>query len=78
MKQMKKTTLKEVFQNSNWIITKLYSVGSKSVRVDAKRRYPIEDESSFFSEWGSRDYLNKLSRDNYGKPFTELNCNKHY
>ena len=75
---MKKTTLKEVFQNSNWIITKLSYIGSKRVLVNAKRRYPIADVSSFFSEWGSRDYLNKLSRDNYGKPFTELNCNKHY
>lgn len=60
------TSLKEVFENDNWIITKI-SQGYGTHRVDAKRRFPVADESSFFSKWGSDNYLEKLARDNYGK-----------
>lgn len=33
---MKKVTLKEVFESSNWVITKLCYIGSKRIRVDMK------------------------------------------
>ena len=66
------TTLKQVFESDNWIITKI-SQGSGTHRIDAKRRFRRADESSFFSEWGSNSYLERLARENYGKKLSEFN-----
>jgi hypothetical protein len=68
-----KVTLKEVFESGSWIITKIIQ-GSGQHRVDAKRRFPIADKSSFFSEWGSAKYLERLSSENYSKKLSEFNC----
>ncbi len=64
-------SLKEVFERHDWIITNI-TQGSGVHRIDAKRRYPIADESSFFSEWGSNRYLEKLAQENYGKKLSEF------
>ncbi len=71
---MKKITLKEVFESDNWMITKIIQGYSKSNRVDAKRRFPIADKNNFFSEWGKKNYLNKLAQENYGKKINEFSC----
>lgn len=68
-----KVTLKEIFENDNWIITNIMQ-GKKVHRIDAKRRFPIADRSNFHSAWGSNDYLNKLAVENYGKKLNEFNC----
>jgi len=64
---MKKPTLKEIFEDNNWIITSILKGYNGKHRIDARRRHPVADVSSFFSEWGSEKYLNKLSIDNYGR-----------
>ena len=69
-----KVSVKEVFESDLWIIIKVISGLSNNVRIDAKRRYPIADQSSFFSEWVKMDYASKLSRANYGKNISEFNC----
>lgn len=73
---MKKVTLKEIFENDNWIITSILQGHNGQRRVSAKRRFPIADVSSFFCEWGSEKYLNKLSVENYWKKLSEFNCYK--
>jgi hypothetical protein len=69
-----KTSAKQIFESDNWIITAIHQGNRKNVRVDAKRRFPAADESSFFSEWISLRYANQLSRENYGKKVNEFNC----
>ena len=66
------TNLKEVFQSDNWIITKALQGNSNQIRIDAKRRYPIADKSSFFSKWGNLKYINSLAVNNYGKKIDEF------
>lgn len=66
-----KVSLKEVFESDGWLITKI-SQGRGVHRVDAKRRFPKADVSSFFSEWGSNAYLEKLASENYGKKLSEF------
>lgn len=68
-----KTTIKEVFESDNWIITKITQGYNNTVRIDAKTRNWIADENNFFSNWCSRDYAEKLARDNYGKVINEFN-----
>jgi|AntDeeMinimDraft_6_1070357.scaffolds.fasta_scaffold07582_2 hypothetical protein len=63
--------LKEIFENDSWTITKV-SQGRGQHRIDAKRRFPVADESNFFSKWGSNKYLNQLSQENYGKKLNEF------
>lgn len=48
---MAKVSLKEVLSSDLWIITKVKQGSKKTVRVDAKRRFPVADQSSFYSEW---------------------------
>ena len=67
-----KTSVKKVFESENWIITKVMQGRGGKVRVDAKRRFPVADESSFFSEWCSKRYADNLSRERFGKKTNEL------
>lgn len=67
------TSLKNVFESDNWIITKIMQ-GSGVYRIDARRRFAVPDESSFFSKWGTIKYLNALSNENYGKRICEFSC----
>lgn len=67
-----KATIKQVFESDNWIITAVIN-GLNSYRVDAKRRFPIADEPNFFSQWGSKSYIERLARENYGKKVSQLN-----
>lgn len=71
-----KITLKKVFESDIWIITKI-SQGPGVYRIDAKRRFPVDDKSSFFSNWGSQGYLNNLARENYGKNCNEFSIYKY-
>jgi hypothetical protein len=68
-----KTSIKQVFESDNWIITKIMQ-GLGTYRIDAKRRHPIADEKNFFSEWGSKTYVERLSKENYGKSPSEFSC----
>jgi hypothetical protein len=67
-----KVSLKDVINNDNWIITRIHG-DAKTLRVDAKRRFPIADKKRFFSEWGSTVYLNKLCQEKFGKKVNEMN-----
>jgi hypothetical protein len=67
------SNLKEVIENDNWIVTKIIE-SRKYYRVDAKRRFPVADESSFFSNWGGKKYIDSLCRENYGKKASDLNA----
>jgi hypothetical protein len=67
------TSLKTVLSSDSWIVTKIIQ-GRDSYRVDAKRRFPIADEKNTFSAWGSKEYVERLTRDNYGKKPSEFNC----
>lgn len=66
-----KTSLKEVLTSEAWIVTKVIK-GYGKYRVDARRRHPMADSPSFFSEWGTNQYINQLCRANYGKNVEEL------
>jgi len=66
-------TLKEVFESGSWIITKIIQ-GSGKHRINAERRFPIADKSSFFCQWGSTKYLERLSSENYSKKLSDFNC----
>lgn len=72
-----KTTIKEVFENDNWEITRIYQ-GSKKLRVDAKTKNRVADEENFFSKWVSYGYVDKLSRENFGKGVNKFAKNKYY
>jgi hypothetical protein len=65
------SNLKEVIESDNWIVTKIIE-NRTSFRVDAKRRFPVADKSSFFSNWGGKKYIDSLCRENYGKKASEL------
>lgn len=77
MTTIKKTTIKEVFENDNWIIVSVMQGLSKCVRIDAKRRFPVCDKSNFFSIWSSASYANRLARENYSKNLNDFNCYKY-
>ena len=68
--------LKSVIASDLWIITKVIQ-GKGQYRVDAKRRFPVSDESSFFSKWGKASYIDKLVKDRFGKKTSELNSFKY-
>jgi len=72
-----KTTIKEVFESNNWIITKIIQGYNGKVRIDAKTRFHVPDEDNFFSNWCSRDYAERLARDNYGKNVSDFSCYKY-
>lgn len=65
--------LKEVFENkdNNVIITKILK-GDRLYRVDARTRNHIADGVNFYSEWGSANYINRLSRLRFGKNVEDL------
>lgn len=69
-----KTSVKEVFESDNWIITKILQGLNNKVRIDAKRRFNKADQPNFFSEWVSLKYANQLARENYGKNVNDFNC----
>lgn len=71
-----KTTLKEVFENSEWIITGILA-GRNTLKISAKRRHPEADKPSFFCEWGNTTYISKLSQDNYEKSPRDFKCFKY-
>jgi len=68
--------LKEIFESDKWLITSV-SQGRGRHRIDAKRRFPVADERNFFSKWGSNEYLEKLSMENYGKKLNEFSNYKY-
>ena len=74
----KKITLQEVFRSDNWIITKIsqggYNSNAKRCRVDAKRRFRIADTEHFFSQYGSRKYLEQLSQEHKGTALSNMNA----
>lgn len=53
---------KEVITSYNWIITRIFQGSGGMVRIDAKRRYHVADESDFFSKWVNLNYANRVSR----------------
>ncbi len=69
-----KITIKEVFENDNWIITKILQGSNKTVRIDAKTRFHKPDKQNFFSEWASTKYAYKLALENYGKKTSDFSC----
>jgi hypothetical protein len=68
--------LKHIFGSDSWIITSIPQ-GMGEHRIDAKRRFPVADKGNFFSKWGSNKYLEKLSRENYGKKLNEFSNYKY-
>ena len=68
------TSIKEMFENDNLIITKIIQGNNKSVRIDAKRRFPSINKGNFVSKWGKESYINSLSVENYGKKINQFNC----
>lgn len=73
---MKKVSAKEVLtSNGNkWIITKVLQGYNEKIRIDAKTRFHIPDEANFFSKWISKNYANRIRREEGLKPVNELNC----
>lgn len=68
-----KVSIKEVFASDLWIITKIMQ-GYGMYRIDAKRRFPVADESSFFSEWGRKSYIERLAKEHYNKKPSDFSC----
>ena len=60
---MKKPTLKEVVTSGNWIIAKVKQGYKGRVRIDAHSRFHRADESNYFSEWGTIQYINRVRRE---------------
>jgi hypothetical protein len=67
------TTIKTIFESNNWMITNIMQGRNGLVRINAKTRNRIADGESFFSEWCSEKYANRLSSKKYGKKVHELN-----
>ena len=74
MKTQRKVSAKTVIESSNWIITKIHQGYHGKVRIDAKTRFHVADGVNFFSEWVSKKYADRLTREHYGKKTNELNC----
>lgn len=72
-----KVSIKEVFESDGWIITAIHQGYSGMVRVDAKRRFPKPDHSSFMSEWCTEKYANILAKENYNKKVNKFSCYKY-
>ena len=69
-----KTTIKQIFESDNWVITRISQGLRKNVRIDAKTRFFKPGEKNSFSEWCSERYADSLSREKYGKKTRELNA----
>tara|TARA_R110000744_G_scaffold371968_1_gene483284 strand:+ start:42 stop:257 length:216 start_codon:yes stop_codon:yes gene_type:complete len=67
------TSIKEIFESDNWIITKVIE-SKDSFRVDAHRRFLKPNEINLISQWRSKKYVNSLCVEHYGKKANELNC----
>ena len=65
---MKKPTLKEVVTSDNWLIYKVKQGYKGRVRIDAYTRFHRADESDFFSEWGTIQYINRVRREEGRRP----------
>lgn len=52
-------TLKQIIGSSNWIITNVL-IDGRDVRIDARRRFPVNGAENFFSRWCSLAYVNRL------------------
>jgi len=72
-----KTTVKEVFESDNWIITSILQGFDGAVRINARRRNHIADKPHFFSEWCTEKYANSLAVENYGKKVNEFSTYKY-
>jgi hypothetical protein len=70
------TSLREIFESDNWIITEILQGYDNRLRIKAKKRF-ANDTNPVFCEWGSLTYLNKLSIDNYGKKINQFNTFKY-
>ena len=70
------TSLREIFESDNWIITEILQGYDNRLRVKAKKRF-ANDANPFFCEWGSLTYLNKLAVENYGKKVNQFNTFKY-
>ena len=55
--------MKEVLTSGNWIITGVKQGYRGRLRINAKRRYPRADEPNLFSEWGTKEYINRIRRE---------------
>ena len=71
-----KTSIKQVIESDNWILTAIHN-GLRSYRIDAKRRFHLPDTSDFFSSWGSKKYVERLIMEKYGKKPSEMNSFKY-
>jgi len=67
-----KSSIKSVINSDLWIITKIMQ-GSGQYRIDARRRFPVDNESSFFSNWGKKSYIDRLVKDRFGKKVSDMN-----
>ena len=70
-------TIKEVFESDNWIITEILQGNGHDVRINARRRFPVADESFILSKWCSVDYANRLAVENYGKKIDEFRAYRY-
>lgn len=50
-----RVSIKEVLTSEAWIVTKVLQGYNGMVRIDAKRRWPVADQSFFFSDWCKHD-----------------------
>jgi len=71
-----KVSIKSVLESDSWIITKIMN-GNGQYRIDARRRFAVADESSFFSKWGKKSYIDRLVKDRFGKKVSEMNSFKY-
>ena len=71
-----RVSIKLVLESDNWIITKIIQ-GTGQYRIDARRRFAVADESSFFSQWGKKSYIDRLVKDRFGKKVSDMNSFKY-
>lgn len=63
-----KYTIKNVIENDYvWIITKVMQGYNGKIRIDAKTRFHIADESNFFSEWCTKKYADNIYMNKWEK-----------
>ena len=72
LETMKTTTIKEVFSNKNWIITKAEKGCCDTVYISAERKPFIQDEENTFHQLCGRRYVDYLSIEYYNKKINEL------
>lgn len=66
------TTLKEIFQSDDWIITSFLNGFDGRIRITAKRRHSVADKPRTFSKWGSLGYVNRLFSERFGKKISNF------